>query len=42
LRSALAMPMGNVVNGAIALGDAPGIGVPVDLAKQIPMHLCSH
>lgn len=42
LRSALAAPMCNIVNGSIDLADVPGIGVPVDLQRHIPMHLASH
>jgi L-alanine-DL-glutamate epimerase-like enolase superfamily enzyme len=39
LRSALAGPLGTIRNGAADLTDEPGLGVPVNLERQVPMHL---
>lgn len=41
LRSALAGPLGAIVDGAAHLDEAPGVGVPVDLDELISMRLAS-
>ena len=41
LRSALAGPLGTILDGAAHLEEAPGVGVPVDLDQHIQMHLIS-
>jgi L-alanine-DL-glutamate epimerase-like enolase superfamily enzyme len=38
LRSALALPLCNITGGAADLGEMPGIGVPLDLERQIALH----
>jgi len=42
LRSALAGPLGTVVEGMATLDEMPGLGVPIDLNRQISMHVASH
>ena len=41
LRSALAGPLGTIQHGAADLNNEPGLGVPLDLERQVPMHLAS-
>lgn len=41
LRSDLAVSLRNIAGGTADLGEMPGIGVPVDLERQISMHLAS-